>query len=198
MMLTGRNEWIAIGALILYIAFVPCPYWMKQFFASPIGKALALGAVIYAWKYVSCPVAILLLVAFLRSGAIREYLEPETGLTPPEAPTSATAANDYSCASGYTYVAEKMMCMKGNESKNPDCNDASMTWDSMVGKCVSKPTTSESPAADVSSGGPPGGTTPGAMAAKNEMANAASAPITPPKESFTPYGGKTTQEFAPL
>jgi hypothetical protein len=170
---------------------------MKQFFASPIGKAVALGVVIYAWKYVSCPVAILLLVAFLRSGAIREYLEADTGLTPPEAPTSATAANDYSCPSEYTYVAEKMMCMKGNESKNPDCNDASMTWDSMVGKCVSKPTTGSEPSVTTSSGGPPGGTTPGAMAAKNEMANATS---TPPSttESFTPYGGKAKQEFAPL
>jgi len=197
-MLTGRNEWIAIGVLILYIALVPSPFVVKELLSSPIGKAAALAGIIYAWKYVSCSVAVLLLVAFLRSGAMREYLEPETGLTPPEAPTSASSANEYSCPSGYTYVAEKMMCMKGNESKNPECNDPSMTWDSMVGKCVSKPTTSSEPPASTSSGGPPGGTTPGAMAAKNEMANAASTPMTPPKESFTPYGGKATQEFAPL
>ena len=188
-MLTGRNEWIAIAVLIAYIAFVPCPYQMKQFFASPIGKIVALATVIYAWKYVSVPVALLLLVAFLRSGAIREYLEEETGMTPPTVPVSTMAANEYSCPSEFTYVAEKKMCMKGNESKNPECNDSSMIWDSMVGKCVSKPTTS--------SGGPPGGTTPGAMAAKNEMANVTAG--TPPvSESFTPYGGKTKQEFAPL
>ncbi len=195
-MLTGRNEWLAIGALILWIAFVPCPYAMKEFFATPVGKALALGTVIYVWKYVSCPVAILLLVAFLRSGAMREYLD-ESGMTPPTAPTSATSANEYTCPSEYTYVAEKMMCMKGNESKNPECNDPSMTWDSMVGKCVSKPTTSGGPPPDTSSGGPPGGTTPGAMAAKNEMANAVSSPPST-TESFTPYGGKAKQEFAPL
>ena len=193
-MLTGRNEWLAIGALILYIAFVPCPYAMKQFFGSPVGKVVALGAVIYAWKFVSCPVAILLLVAFLRSGAIREYLD-EGGLTPPSAPTESGAENDYTCPSEYTYVAEKMMCMKGNESKNPECKDASMTWDSTVGKCVSKPTPPSAPT--TSSGGPPGGTTPGAMAAKNEMANAMSSPPPSSTESFTPYGGKE-KDFAPL
>ncbi len=188
-MLTGRNEWIAIGALILYIAFVPCPYPMKQFFASPIGKVIALGSVIYVWKYVSVPVAVLLLVAFLRSGAIREYLEDETGMTPPSAPTASTAANDYTCPTEYTYVAEKMMCMKGNESKNPECNDASMTWDSMVGKCVSKPSTSGGPPPTTSSGGPPGGSSPGSMAAMNEMANA-TPPATTSVEGFVPYGGK--------
>lgn len=187
-MLTGRNEWLAIGALILYIAFVPCPYWMKQFFASPIGKVVALGAVIYAWKYVSCPVAILLLVAFLRSGSLREYLEGETGMTPPSVPTATTSTNDYTCPSEYTYVAEKKMCMKGNESMNPQCTDSSMMWDTTVGKCVSKPTT-----------GPSGGTSPGSMAAMNEMANASAEMSTPPmsKESFTPYGGKGKDEFAP-
>lgn len=188
-MLTGRNEWIAIAALIVYIAFVPCPYQMKQFFSSPIGKIIALGSVIYAWKFVSVPVALLLLVAFLRSGAIREYLEGETGMTPPTAPVSTTASNEFSCPSEFTYVAEKMMCMKGNESKNPECNDSSMTWDSTVGKCVSKPTTNS---------GPPGGTSPGAMAAMNELANTTPPPPTTTTESFTPYGGKAKQEFAPL
>jgi len=184
MMLTGQNEWIAIGALILWIAFVPCPYQMKQFFASPIGKVIALGTVVYAWKYVSCPVAILLLVAFLRSGSLREYLESETGVTLP----ATMSTNDYSCPSEYTYSVEKMMCAKGNETKNPTCNDPSMIWDSTVGKCVTKPTTG--------AGGPSGGTSPGAMAAINEMANNAP-PSTPPKESFTPYGGKE-KDFAPL
>jgi hypothetical protein len=194
MMLTGRNEWIAIGALILWIAFVPCPYQMKQFFASPIGKVVALGAVIYVWKYVSCPVAILLLVAFLRSGAVREYLEGETGMSPTTAATAAVSTNDYTCPSEYTYDATTMMCKKGNETKNPTCNNPSMIWDSMVGKCVSKPTTSST------SGGPPGGTTPGQMQANNDMMNAAASTSTmpPTTEPFIPYGGKKTDNFASL
>ena len=180
-MLSGRNEWIAIAVLILYIAFVPCPYAMKEFFATPIGKAIALGVVIYAWKYVSMPVSILLLVAFLRSGAIREYLD-ESGVSAP--------SNNYKCADGFTYMTEKKMCMKGDESKMPECTEAGSTWDVVEGKCITKPVETST-----GSGGPAGGTTPGAMAAKNEMAN--TLPPPPVTESFTPYGGKE-KDFAPL
>lgn len=191
MTLTGRNEWIVIGALILWIAFVPCPYQMKQFFASPIGKVLALGGVIYVWKFVSMPVAVLLLVAFLRSGAIREYLEGETGMVPP---TAALSVNNYSCPSEYTYSPEKMMCAKGNETKNPTCNDPSMIWESTIGKCVTKPTTS--------GGGPAGGSTAGSMQALTDMANTSAAmnpssSMPPSVEGFVPYGGgKKTEVFA--
>ena len=182
MMLTGRNEWIAIGILILYIALVPCPYAMKEFLATPVGKAVALGVVIYAWKYVSAPVAILLLVAFLRSGSLREYLD-ETGVSPD---------NNYKCADGFAYSTEKKTCTKGDETKEPECTDSTMMWSAAEGKCVAKP--AEQPKA--TSGGPEGGSTPGAMAAKNELAN--SMPPTPPvTESFTPYGGKE-KDFAPL
>lgn len=188
MMLTGRNEWIAIGILILYIAFVPCPYAMKEFFATPIGKAVALGVVIYAWKYVSAPIAILLLVAFLRSGAVREFMD-ETGVS---------SDNNYKCPDGFMYSAEKKMCTKGDETKEPECTESTMMWSAADGKCIAKPAepTTTTPAGG-SSGGPVGGTTPGAMAAKNELAN--TMPPTPPvTESFTPYGGKAKQEFAPL
>ena len=180
-MLTGRNEWIAIAALILYIAFVPCPYEMKQFFASPIGKVVALATVVYAWKYVSCPVAILLLVAFLRSGSMREYLEGETGMTPPATST------DYKCPDEFIYSADKKTCTKGTETRPPTCNDGTMTWDATEGTCKSS--------TPLSNGGPAGGTTPGAVSAQMEMANA-STPTT--VESFTPYSKeKAGGEFAP-
>lgn len=186
-MLTGRNEWIAIGALILWIAFMPCPYQMKQFFASPVGKVIALGTVVYVWKYVSCPVAVLLLVAFLRSGAIREYFEGET------ASTATISASNYSCPSEYTYDADKKMCAKGNETKEPTCGDPSMTWDMTVASCVTKPTTGGSAA--TSAGGPAGGTSPGAAQAMNDMQNASTSGKVG-TEGFTPYGGKPKQEFA--
>lgn len=128
-MLTGRNEWIAIAALILYIAFVPCPYQMKQFFGTPVGKVVALSVFVYAWKYVSCPVAILLLVAFMRSGSLREFLEGETGMTPP--------STDYKCPEEFIYSAEKKLCTKGSETRTPMCNDSSMTWSTEEGKCKS-------------------------------------------------------------
>jgi len=143
-MLTGRNEWIAIAALILYIAFVPCPYQMKQFFATPIGKVVALSVFVYAWKYVSCPVAILLLVAFMRSGSLREYLEGETGMTP-----SASMTN-FKCPDEFIYSADKKMCTKGTETRPPMCTDMTMTWDAESGTCKSTSTAAAAAAADMS------------------------------------------------
>lgn len=193
-MLSSRNEWIAIGALLLWIAFVPCPYAMKEFFASPVGKLVALGAVVYAWKYVSQIVAVLLLVAFLRSGSIREFLD-ESGMTPPVAPTEG--AGEFKCPDEFIYVAEKKMCMKGNESRSPECQDKSMMWDSEKGACISKTPSMPTPPPATTAGGPPGGTTPGAAAAQNELANAMKE--TPPTvESFTPYMGKAKGDFAPV
>lgn len=166
-MLTGRNEWIAIAALILYIAFVPCPYQMKQFFGTPIGKVVALSVFVYAWKYVSCPVAILLLVAFMRSGSLREYLEGETGMTPPASSTG------FKCPDEFMYSAEKKMCMKGTDARPPMCTDPSMTWHAETGECKST-------------------STPGAAAAAADMSRPP-----PTVESFTPKEEKGSGNFAP-
>lgn len=183
-MLSGRNELIAIGALVVYIAFIPCPYAMKDFFTTSFGKAVALGVFVYAFKYVSEIIAILLLVNFLRSGGVREYLEETTGMSP------STTITDYKCPDEFMYDAGKKMCMKGTESKAPECTDSTMTWNPMEGKCVAKP--------QESSGGPPGGTTPGAMAAQTAMANALPSTVPPVTEPFTPYSGKGKQDFASL
>ena len=184
-MLTGRNEWLAVAVLIAYISLVPCPYAMKEFFSSTLGKMVALGAVVYAWKYVSHLVAILVLVAFLRSGAIREFLD-ESGMSEPK-----SSEPEYKCPDGFSYETDKKMCMKGTELRAPECNDKSMMWDSSKGVCMSK-----TPPSSTSSGGPPGGTTPGAMAAKNELANSMR-PVPPVTESFQSYGGKD-KNFGPV
>lgn len=186
MLLSGRNEWIAVAALIAWVSLVPCPYAMKEFFSSVLGKIVALGAVVYAWKYISQLVAVLLLVAFLRSGAIREFLDESGMSTPP-------TASDYKCPDEFVYVSDKKMCTKGTETRAPDCNDSSMMWDSSKGVCIPK---SPTPPPSSSSGGPPGGTTPGAMAAKNEMANTMP-PVPPISESFESYGGKD-KNFSPV
>ena len=186
MLLSGRNEWIVIAGLIAYVSLVPCPYAMKEFFSSTLGKMVALGAVVYAWKYISQLVAVLLLVAFLRSGAIREFLDESGMSTPP-------TASDYKCPDEFVYVSDKKMCTKGTETRAPDCNDSSMMWDSSKGVCIPK---SPTPPPSSSSGGPPGGTTPGAMAAKNEMANTMP-PVPPISESFESYGGKD-KNFSPV
>lgn len=185
MMLSGRNEWIAIVGLIAYISLVPCPYAMKEFFSSTLGKIVALGAVVYAWKYISQIVSILLLVSFLRSGAIREFLD-ESGMS------DSSTETEYKCPDEFMYATDKKMCTKGTEMRAPECNDKSMMWDSSKGSCVPKTPTPPS----TSSGGPPGGTTPGAMAAKNEMANTMP-PVPPITESFESYGGKD-KNFSPI
>lgn len=175
-MLSGRNEWIAIGVLILWIAFVPCPYVMKEFFASPVGKVVALSAIIYAWKYVSCPVAILLLVAFLRSGAIREYADD---------PSMKPAEPVCHCEPGFEMDPATKQCKKGTEMKPAQCCGALQEWDGS--KCVDK-----APPA-MPAGGPEGGSTGSAAALAAMNATPAAPTVT---EGFTPYGGKDNK-FAP-
>lgn len=196
-MLSARNEWIAIGVLLVIIAFVPCPMALKEFYGTPIGKAAVVAAVVYTWKYVSQIVAVLLILMVLRGSSIREFLD-EAGMTPPSAPSPG--AGEFKCPDEFVYVAERKMCMKGNESMPPECQDSSMMWDSEEGACISKSPSTPPPSTDMPNGGPMGGTTPGAAAAQNEMANAmATTSVTSPTvESFTPYGGKAMGDFAPV
>ena len=67
-MLSRTNELIAVGALILYIAFVPGFDIVRELLSSSVGKALALAGILYVHKYVSCSVALLLVIVFARSG----------------------------------------------------------------------------------------------------------------------------------
>jgi len=177
-MLSTRNEWIAIAALILWIAFVPCPYAMKQFFASPIGKVLALGAVIYVWKFVSVPVAVLLLVAFLRSGAIREFADD-----PSMQPAMATDG-EFKCPDEFMFDTASKQCKKDTEMKMPECSDPAKTWSVERGVCVDK-SAPASPPPSSGAGGPPEGSTGSAAA----MAAMEAPPATSTTEKFTPYGG---------
>jgi hypothetical protein len=178
MMLTGRNEWLVIGALILWIAFVPCPYAMKQFFASPVGKVAALGAVVYSWKYVSEPVAVLLLVAFLRSGAVREFADD---------PSMQPATSNCHCESGFDMDPATKQCKKGTETKPAQCCGMDQEWDGSKCKDLTPPPTT-APA-----GGPEGGSTGSAAA----MASLSAPPDMPPvTEGFSAYGGKD-KDFAP-
>jgi len=66
MKLTRNTEWAIIGALILYIAFTPGIQLVKDVLAKPLGKAAALGLIVYVWKFVSPIIAILLTISFVR------------------------------------------------------------------------------------------------------------------------------------
>jgi hypothetical protein len=81
-MLSSRNELILVGVLIFYLAFVPRLQMVRELLATPIGKAAALAAIVYVYKYVSCSAALLLVIAYVRCGCnIREMMEnPTTSL----------------------------------------------------------------------------------------------------------------------
>jgi hypothetical protein len=66
MKLARNTEWAIIAALIAYIAFTPGFRIVKDTLATPLGKAAALAAIVYIWKFVSPIVAILLTISFLR------------------------------------------------------------------------------------------------------------------------------------
>lgn len=183
MSLSQRNEWIAVGALILYIAFVPTFPAVRDFLGSPVGKVVGLAAIVYAWKFVSEPVAILLVVAMLRAGAIREFAD------------DASMKPDVTqhCEAGYELTKDKK-CKKGDETKAPIECTASQEWDG-VGKCKDKSPEPKSGGAP----GPAGGTT-GAAAATAAL-NHAQPPANMTVESFTPQEKTSTcggSAFSPV
>jgi hypothetical protein len=75
MRLVGSSEWIVVGVLIVYIAFTPGLPVVRQMLSTSIGKALALAGIVAVWKYVSHPVALLLLVNYVRCSGMREFMD---------------------------------------------------------------------------------------------------------------------------
>lgn len=66
MKLARNTEWGVIAALIAYIAFTPGLRIVKDILATALGKAAALAAIVYVWKYVSTTIALLLAISFGR------------------------------------------------------------------------------------------------------------------------------------
>ena len=94
-MLSSRNEWIVVGVLIAYLAFVPSLQIVRDLLATPIGKALGLAGIVYVYKYVSCPAALLLVIAYVRCAR-------SSGLEMFTTPT-ATVEPTITCPDGYAY-----------------------------------------------------------------------------------------------
>ena len=131
MRLVGTSEWIVIGVLIAYISFTPGFPVVRQFLSTGVGKAIALAVIVAVWKYVSHPVALLLLVNFVRCSGMREYLENGSGST-----GSATSP-----ASGTT-LPPNTYCPENHSFDNGQCKNnttgqsvpaticlAGQTWD---------------------------------------------------------------------
>ncbi len=120
MRLSTNTELIVLGVLILYIAFTPGFPVVRQFLSTPIGKAVGLAVVVYVWKYVSEPVALLLTVNFIRCAGMREYLEmPKSN-----------------CPEGYNL--QNNVCKKEGSPDKPAtvCADpAKPNWNAAAEKC---------------------------------------------------------------
>lgn len=170
MKLTTNTEWAIIAALIVYIAFTPGLPVVRQFLSSGLGKAIALGLIVYVWKYVSQPIAFLLLVSFLRCAAMRE------GMKNPMA----------HCPSGYT-LGDDNTCKddKGNPGPPPTICLTGQTWNSSTNKCEGGAPT-ETVAAPLTG---PTGNTPG------ESTSAPTGP-TGPREGFQP--NRKDDKYAPV
>jgi len=116
-MLSSRNEMIAVGVLIFYLAFVPGFQVVRDLLSTSVGKALALAGIIYVHKKLSCSVALLLVIGFLRSQMNSwEYLTN---------PTAEVDAKGTKCPDGYAYDFAMKKCqvsssMAGGVPPPPD------------------------------------------------------------------------------
>jgi hypothetical protein len=122
MKLSQKTEWIVVGVLIVYIAFVqPIPA-IRDALATPIGKAVALVGVVYVWKYVSAIVALLLVVAIVRCMSMPRVWEMFSG-----AETTCLCEGD-----GYSWDPATKKCKDkdGKEGTVKSCVCASgYAWD---------------------------------------------------------------------
>lgn len=126
-MLSSRNEWIVVGVLIAYLAFIPSLQIIRDLLATPIGKALGLAGIVYVYKYVSCPAALLLVIAYVRcAGTSREMFTTPTMTVQPTC----------TCPDGYAYDSVAKECKPTSSMSGSVPPEAS---GSMSGASVSMP-----------------------------------------------------------
>lgn len=166
MKLSGNNEWIVIGVLILYIAFTPGFPVVRQFFSTDIGKAIGLGVFVYVWKNVSELVAILLLVNYLRCTSTREYM------TNPNAhcPAPFTLSDGNTCKDD-----------KGNQGPPPTICLPGQKWDGS--KCAGSSAETSTGIAPTTLTGPTGN-----VAGESSMPSSTTG-VTGMRQPFTNYAG---------
>jgi len=98
-MLSARNEMIAVGILIVYLAFGPSLPVVRDLLSTPVGKVLALAGIVYVYKYVSCSVALLLVVWYIKGNSWEGFTTPTTTVQP-----------TCTCPDGYAYDSVSKEC----------------------------------------------------------------------------------------
>jgi hypothetical protein len=137
-MLSSRTEMIVVGALIVHIASGFRLQPLQDLLSTFVGKVLALGGIIYVHKKLSCSVALLLAIAYLRCCATswEGFTTPTTTVTP-----------TVSCPDGYAMDAITNSCkpsssMSGSVPAPPESTTgASVTTPPPNGKLSTAPMT---------------------------------------------------------
>lgn len=100
-MLSSRTEMFVVGALIVHIASGFRVQALHDLLATFVGKVLALAGIIYVHKKLSCSVALLLVIAYLRCCA-----NSWEGFTTP----TTTVAPTVTCPDGYALDSVTNSC----------------------------------------------------------------------------------------
>lgn len=117
MRLSQNTEYAIVGALIVYTVFLPSVPIVRRLLSSSVGVALGIALVYYVSKYVSLPLAFVVLIAVIRSSSavIREHLDCTT------------------CPSGYTYDINATSCKKPGATDVPaSCAMPTSTMDTAM------------------------------------------------------------------
>lgn len=106
MRLSQNTEYAVVGALIVYSVFMPSFAIVRQLFSSSVGVALGVALVYWVAKTVSVPLALVVLVAVVRSSSavLREHMDCTE------------------CPPDFTYDEKSKMCKKdGAPDVPPTC-----------------------------------------------------------------------------
>ena len=101
-MLSRTTEMFVVGALIFYLAFVPRLSVVRDLLSTSVGKAVALAGIVYVHQKVSCSIALLLVVWYVRCASTSWE-----GFTTP----TTTVEPTMTCPSGYALDAVTKTCM---------------------------------------------------------------------------------------
>ena len=100
-MLSRTTEMFVVGALIFYLAFGSGLSVVRDLLSTSVGKAVALAGIVYVHQKVSCSIALLLVVWYVRCA--RTSWE---GFTTP----TTTVEPTMTCPSGYALDAVTKTC----------------------------------------------------------------------------------------
>lgn len=98
-----NTEYAIVGALIVYSVFLPSFPIVRQLLSSSVGVAAGIALVYWVAKTVSVPLALVVLVAVIRSSSavLREHMECSE------------------CTEGYTFDSGSKLCKKEGATDLP-------------------------------------------------------------------------------